>query len=190
MSVPPRETRMGDAEIARILRPRGDGDAMNTQTASASSLKQGERWTFRDVFDVAADGSELVYVENDLSSDALRVVSITIRSSRALTGSVEANSSVETSGSPLPVQNDRIDADVADLPAGVVVESGGTYTAGEAPLPISTVGGDGSGSNRTALNQLPTANVRIEPGASLLWTLTDDSGNGATIVFEVVVARE
>jgi len=181
---------MGLAELTGIIRNRGNALAGTIQSLAEASLREGDRWTFRQAFDLAAGGTETVLLDNDLSADALRVVAIRISTANAITGSVAANADGVGSGSALPAQNDRIDADVAALPAGVSVESGGSYSGGDASLPLETTGGTGAGTNRTALNQVPTANVRVEPGGSLLWTITEDSGNASKVVFEVTVARE
>jgi hypothetical protein len=180
---------MGDAQVVRLLRARGSDDAGTTQTLSESSLRTGNRWTFRDSFNVSIDATQDILVDN-AGDRALRVVAANVFTDNPIGGSVVANADGVGSGTELPGRNDRINDAVATLPSGVTVEQGGTYSGGEASLPISTVGGTAAGVNATALTQLPRSEIRLDPGGSLLWSIENVASAALSLVFELVVARE
>jgi len=162
---------------------------MNTQLLSEESLKNGRRWTFREDFDLASGGSVDIAIANELASDELRLVSIRISPDNAVVGTTTANVDGVGGGTTLPFRNDRINGGVDSKPAEIVVESGGSYSGGVAPLPFRTSGASGSGINKTPLNDIPVAVSRIEAGGNLQYTITEDSGNAQTVTFEVVIAR-
>lgn len=180
---------MGLPSITQILRGRGDSEAGNVQTLGEESLKNGRRWTFREVFGLSGDGSEEVVVQNNFDADTLRVVAITVDPDDQISGSVEANATIDASGTALSAQNGRINGDVADVPAGIIAEYGGTYSGGVAPLPLRNSGGVGGGAARTDLNAIPTSVSQIDPGGSLHWTITDESGSAQSVTFTAVVSR-
>jgi len=174
--------------LLQMLRSRGDDEAVNTQPLAEESLKNARRWTFREDFDIETDDIEIL-IANSMSNNSLRLVSKIILSDDTYSGSVDLNVSGVGTGTPLPFRNDLIDGDPVDPPDGITVESGGTYSGGSNSLPIRTTGGTGRGTNRTPLNQIPTATARIEPGGSLHYTLSNSSGNPNTVTFEAIIAE-
>lgn len=179
---------MGIQNLWRLLDRRGDDEAGNYQTLAEESLKNGRRWQFTDVIDLASDGTEEVVIDNTYSERVIRVVSVLITPDDQLSGTVDANVSIDSAGTPLSAQNGLINDDVADTPDGVTVESGGTYSGGEAPLPFENAGGEGDGAARTALSQLPVAVNRIDAGHSLRFTLNDESSGPQDVSVEITIS--
>jgi hypothetical protein len=180
---------MGIQNLFRLLDSRGDAEAMNSQTLSEESLKNGRRWTFAEVLTLAADGSEEIVIDNSLADDTLRLVAVDIDPDDQLSGTVDANVTVDSAGTDFPVQNDRVDGDVAATPSGVSVEYGGTYSGGEASLPFRNTGGVGGGAARTDLNAIPTSLSRIQAGFSKRYTITDESSGEQDVTVTMTVAR-
>lgn len=181
---------MGLIGISRLLRGRGDHEAMNGQTLAEESLKNGRRWLFRDVIALDANASAEVVLQNDFSGDTLRVVAVDIDPDQEISGSVDANVTIDASGTDLPARNDRIDADVATVPSGLTVEHGGTYSGGEASVPLRNSGGVGEGAAKSPVNDIPVAVSQVEPGASERWIITEESGNAQSVTFSAVLSKK
>ena len=175
-------------ELLPLLRARGDGEAMTGQTLAEQSLKTGDRWTFRDTFALDTADADIV-VANDFPDDVLRVVSIRLAADDQFTGTLQTNASVDTSGTLFDWIPDRHDGTDGTLPSGIVVESGGTYSATGQSIPVQSTGGTGTPATRTPLNAVEAAVARVEPGGAFRYTISDDSGNPNTLLASITISR-
>jgi hypothetical protein len=179
---------MGIQNLFRLLDGRGDDEAMNSQTLSEESLKNGRRWQYAAVVSLGANESTGVVIDNSTDGRPVRIVAVELIPDNKISGTVDANVTIDSAGTELDAQNGRIDGDVAATLPGVTVERGGTYSGGEAAVPFETAGGEGSGAARSALEPIPTSVTRIEAGHSLRYTITEDSGNAQAVVVSITVA--
>lgn len=185
-----RSAAMGGMSEAllRMLRARGDIESMTQQTLDEASVKSGDRWTFRETFDLSASDAEVV-IANELPTDVLRVVVSTIRSDDKISGTVQTNPTIDTSGTAFRWIPDRDDGTDGTLPDGITVEYGGDYSSSGQSIPIQSTGGTGPPFRQTPLNTADTAVARIEPGGARQYTVSDDSGGDNTLVMTLVVSR-
>lgn len=181
------KSRDTTARNTYILANVTDGDGVTTQTVNQKNQKGGGQYTFREDIDLAASGTEEFVIHNSFSNQQVSVVGITIRSDNSLVGFVDANVDGVGTGTDFPGRNDNINEFVADIPSEIAVEYGGSYTGGEAELPIRNIGG-GVGATRQAIQQIPLEFNRIDPGYNLRFHFQEDSGNAQVVTVEVVVS--
>lgn len=172
----------------RTIRKRGDDECFTTQSLAEESLKRGARYTFRETVTLA-DGETREYViDNSLSEDSLRVVTVLIDPDGRLSGVSDADVDGVGTGTDLAFRSDCISEGFDTKPDGITVEVGGTYSGGRAPLDFEARGGVGEGATKTQLKALPTSNARICPGFNLRYEITsEEPDNGLT--FETILAR-
>lgn len=180
---------MSDPDPGRLQEERGDYEAVNSQALAEESLKNGRRWTFREVIDLGANAITDVVIANDFGSDTLRLVAVTIDPDADVTGFCDANVTIDTAGTAVQSRNGFIDGTAADLPAGITVEYGGTYSGGDGQLPIRNSGGVGEAAAKSPLNEIPTAESRLLPGNNLRYQIEENSGSTQKVTVEIIVAR-
>ena len=175
--------------IAGLLRGRGDSEAMNSQSLSNASLKEGKQWRFREVFELAAStGSQEFVIDNTLSDSKLRVVVRDIDPDEKIGGSVSLNPTIDTAGTDFRVVNNKIEAPPIGAPS-FTVEYGGTYSDLSQDLPLRSPGGADPPGPATAGTRSPnSAAFALEPGASIHYEITEESGNANTVTVEFVIS--
>lgn len=172
---------------AQALDNAAFGDTLVSTDVVFRALANGDRYTFRHLFQGVADGST-VRVFANLPSGVDTIVSAgtrTISATAQVDGNTYQNVTQDTAGMAQNERNDRI------IPGGeslsdVEWETGGTYSnLGEGSPFLTPGGGGGASTGATGI----AASARLEPGANLLWEITSRAA-GTDILFTVTYTED
>jgi len=144
------------------------------------ALRRGDLWRYTYSATLSNGDAFDTVIENPTDDDIY--VGRVIRTAEGVSGTIEANVSIDTSGTALNALNLRVTSP-ADTDNPVTAEQGGSYSSPEASENINFP----TGSGVSTRGGIRAANLVLGPDANVRYNLTSNA-DGNEFSFEAVVA--
>jgi hypothetical protein len=170
-------------QVAQTL----DDEAISSQSLAEQSLKNGNQWTFSEVFTLANAETEQIYIENPIDSRIMRVIGLTIDPTERTRGEWSENVTQDTAGTDFDYLNNLATDPTQDEPP-FNMHIGGTYSdTGNGYIFESAAGPQQPGGFRRGTTAPRASVARIEPGSNRHLEL-ESLADGNTITVQATIS--